>query len=369
MATSTGPRIVEVAEQILADIRKRKLRPGDAYLGTAETAQWLRVSGSTVNRALQLLAQRGVVQRRQRQGTIVLDPGHERADAALRRVHLLVREDHLRSEGLWSDGVLLGLQGALPGVELQFNFRPESDEAEYVESLIHDVLRSRSAAGLVLIRSTVVTQRIVAASGLPAVVSGTLQPSIADLPSIDRDQQQIGVLLAEHLLAADCQRFVILLRERMAAGDHAMLDAALSTLAAHGVPLAAITLRCLPTDAAAVAAEVGSLLAARPGRIGFLCRSESLAQGVQAAVQSQRLPQRQRPTIVVADVARGPAREIPFPCIETTIAPEAWGASLGQMLNAAARGQRPEPYRQIIPVRLWTPTLERKMVERKTAGT
>src|SRR5262245_26012159 len=127
-----GPRVVDVAEQILADIRRRQLQPGDAYLGTTETAQWLRISGTTVNRALQLLAQRGVVERRQRRGTTVRDPGKSRVGSGLARVHLLVREDHLRSEGLWADGVLLGLQGALPGVELQFNFRPQVDEAEYV---------------------------------------------------------------------------------------------------------------------------------------------------------------------------------------------------------------------------------------------
>src|SRR5205814_5006947 len=124
------------------------------------------------------------------------------------------------------EGVLLGLQGALPGVELQFNFRPATDEAEYVRQLIHEILSARQRAGLVLIRSTVITQRLVAASGLPAVVSGTLQPSITSLPSIDRDQRQIGVLLAEHLLRARCRQFIIFMRDRQAAGDHAMLDGA-----------------------------------------------------------------------------------------------------------------------------------------------
>lgn len=102
-----GPRVVDVAEQILADIRRRRLQPGDAYLGTAETTQWLRMNGSTVNRALQLLAQRGVIERRQRRGTIVRDPGTRRPDVTLKRVHIVVREDHVRAEGLWADGSTL----------------------------------------------------------------------------------------------------------------------------------------------------------------------------------------------------------------------------------------------------------------------
>src|SRR5262245_40056222 len=125
MSTAAGAKIVDVAELILADIRRRGLRPGDAYLSTAETARWLRVSGSTTNRALQLLVQRGLITRRQRQGAVVADPADRGVESPLQRVHLMVREDHLRAEGLWADGMLLGLQGALPGVELQFNFRPE----------------------------------------------------------------------------------------------------------------------------------------------------------------------------------------------------------------------------------------------------
>jgi DNA-binding transcriptional regulator YhcF (GntR family) len=357
MATASGPRIVEVADLILEDIRRRKLGPGEPYLSTAETARWLRVSGSTVNRALQLLSQRGVIRRRQRRGTVVADPdpGSGREESPLRRVHLVVREDHLREEGLWADGVLLGLQGALPGVDLQFNFRPEVDEAAYVRQLTHDVLGARQAAGFVLIRSSVVTQRLVVASGLPAVVSGTLQPSIRDLPSVDRDQRQIGALLAGYLLRARCRRFLILMRERLTAGDHATLDGASATLAAAGVPLDAVRLRCLPTDEDAIAAEARDTLAGLRGRIGCLCRSLPLARGADAAASSLGLDGRRRPAIVVADAARRQSDGASYPCIEPTVTPEAWGATLGSMLADAARGVRPDPYRLAIPVRLWTP--------------
>jgi hypothetical protein len=352
MATVVGPRIVDVAEQIAADIRRRKLRPGDPYPGTAVTARRLKVSGSTVNRAFQLLAQRGVVERRQRRGTIVADPGPRRADTTLHRVHLVVREDHLRAEGLWADGVLWGLQGVLPGVELQFNFRPEVDEAEYVEQLIRDILSSRQTAGLVLIRSTVVTQRLVVDSGLPAVVSGTLQPSVTNLPSIDRDQRQIGVLLAQHLLDSGCRKFVLLMRERVVAGDHQAIDGALATLAAAGISLGDVQLRCLPSDEAAIAAAAEGLFAEERNRVGCLCRSATLARGVSTAIERLRLPAKRRPLLAVADAAGRTPDEVPYPCIESQIPAEEYGATLGQMLAAAARGEKPDPYHVVVPVRL-----------------
>jgi DNA-binding LacI/PurR family transcriptional regulator len=356
-STLPGPRLVEVADQILADIRRRGLRRGQSYLSTAETAQWLRVGGSTVNRALQLLAQRGVIERRQRRGTLVLDPTARGNETPLGRIHILVREEHLRTEGLWGEGVLMGLQGALPGAELQFNLRSEANEVEYVQQLIAEILRSRQPAGLVLVRSTIFAQRLVAASGLPAVVSGTLHPSITNLPSVDRDQRQIGVLLATHLLQQRCRRILIFMRERLTAGDHAMIDGAMATFADAGVSLEDVTLRCLPTDDEAIRAEAASLANAAKGRVGFLCRSEPLARGAERA--TRRDMKSKRSTIVVADVAHDEDGEIAFPCIQAACAASDWGSALGRMLAECARGQRPDPYRLTIPVRLSLPKSSR----------
>lgn len=353
MATGAAPKIVEVAQQIVDDIRRRKLKPGDSYLNTAETAQLLRVSGSTVNRALQLLAQRGVIRRRQRQGTVIA--GTE-TPSALRRVHIVIREDHLRTEGLWADGVLFGLQSALPGVDVQFNFRPTTDDSEYVKRLIDDVLRSRQTAGFVLIRAGVAVQRLVAAAGLPAVVSGTLQPSVTQLPSVERDQRQIGGVLVRHLIDAGCRKFLLLFRERITAGDHVMLDAARDELSAAGFTLADVTLRCLPTDAEAIAAEVRELLAAQQQRVGCLCRAEPLARGAAEAIRALRLPAKRRPPIAVADVSRRADAVPEFACVETVVSPEEYGAELGRVLAETAAGRKPEPYRKIIPIRLRLPS-------------
>src|SRR5271163_2507531 len=136
MTTTTipqTPRIVDLADRILDDIRRKKLRPGDPYLSTAEIARLLRVSGTAANRALQLLGQRQVLERRQRRGTFIAAPATSSHGASLRRVHLVVHRDYLRTEGLLADGVVFGVQGELPQAEIQFNFLPESNEIDYVQ--------------------------------------------------------------------------------------------------------------------------------------------------------------------------------------------------------------------------------------------
>ena len=66
-------RIVDLANQIEADIRRRRLSPGDAYITTAETARMLRASGTTAHKALQVLVKRGVIERKQRRGAVIAE--------------------------------------------------------------------------------------------------------------------------------------------------------------------------------------------------------------------------------------------------------------------------------------------------------
>src|SRR3954470_11037243 len=122
------PPVLDLAEKIKGDIRERKLRPGDAYMNTQEVARHFRVNGTTANRALQLLTQRGMLQRRQRTGTLIADPAARPKGKQIRRVHLFVHQEHLKSEGLLGDGMLVGLQRALPNAEFQFNYPPALEE-------------------------------------------------------------------------------------------------------------------------------------------------------------------------------------------------------------------------------------------------
>ncbi|MFK7779242.1 MAG: GntR family transcriptional regulator, partial [Gimesia sp.] len=246
------PAIIDLADRIQSDIQSRKLKPGDSYFTTSETARSFQVSGTTANRALQLLTQRRVLIRRQRAGTIIADPATGSSSQSLHRVHLVVHQKYLEVEGLLGDGILIGIQKELPEAELQFNFLPHRAEENYVQEIVNHALKSRAPEGFVLQRAQVGVQRILQESGLPTVVNGLLQPSITGLAQIDRDQSQIGDLLFQHLYKQKCKRILVVLRDQVTAGDHLLLDAVQRNMSNVGFGVNQLCVRCLPADDRAI---------------------------------------------------------------------------------------------------------------------
>jgi DNA-binding LacI/PurR family transcriptional regulator len=349
--TARPRHIVELADRIAEDIRRRELRPGDPYLNTAEVARLMRVNGTRANRALQLLAQRKVLDRRQRKGTFVAQPPAEPAEPALDRVHLLVRQDYLKTEGLLADGVVLGIQGVLPSARIQFNFLPSGDEGDYADRLIAEALRAARPEGFVLVRSSVQTQRLFQSSGLPAVVHGSLQASITGLCQVERDQRQIGRLITRYLIRAKCPRVAVLLRDRVGAGDHHLLDAVREELGAAGVGIDGLVIRCLPADGETIRASVRELREGSPSPLGLVCRSEPLARAAAALKPAGKGEVR----IAVCDVYRGDSDMPPVPFIKTALTPVEIGREIGLLLVQQARGELIHPRRRLIPVTLEVP--------------
>ena len=344
-------RIVELADQLEHRMGALGLRPGDAYPHTEEIARQLGVSTSAANGALRVLAKRGILDRRPRRGTIVVRLPGDLPSSALCRVHLLVHREYLQMEGLLADGLLIGIQQELPGAEMQFNFIPIVEGAEYADQLVSEVLRSRDAEGFVLVRAPLAIQRAVRASGLPAVVFGRLQPSVNDLPWIDRDHGQIAALAAEHLLARRCQRMAVLFRAEMGLGDVLLLDAFQRSLAIAGLRLTDLAVRCLPADCEAVQHAVASVLQESKQCTGILCRSQLLAQPAAAAAQSLGRKVGRRVHIVVSDVYRKRSAPEPlYPYARSLVTAEEIGHHIGRMLAQQARGENVEPHDEVIPV-------------------
>jgi len=345
--------IAQLASRIEADIRRRGLKPGDAYQGTAETTRMLKAGAVTVNQALQLLVKRNVLVRRQRSGTFIGGSfGASRREVALERVRILMYDHHLVEEGIFESGMLLGMQGELPGTHIQVDSMPRNvaDEAAWLAQFIEQSLGSRQREGFVLFNSTVGMQRAFHQSGLPTVVAGGLYASIEGLPYIDRDQKQVGSLLAEYLLGRGHRRIVMITRQRpgMGPGEYQVADAVSEVAARLGLSANSLVARSLPHDTAVVRCEVKRLLEGCDERPGIIVRPWQMIEAVYGGIESAGLRPQRDVAVAVADYFQPGA--LPYPVIRSALSMREQGARMAQLLLGQA-----DSAAVLIPVRLEVP--------------
>jgi DNA-binding LacI/PurR family transcriptional regulator len=346
------PRIMELAQRLEADIAKRRLQPGDSYLTLIEAAKMLEVSTATANRALQLLAQRKILIRTQRKGSVIGSLQRQTSPGGLRRVFMFVQRGYLRQEGVVADGVLVGIQSELRGADVQFNFLPETDPAEYVNGLIGEILRGREPAGIVMTKAPFAVQRIVEESGLPGVVHGSLYPSIRRLSSVEQDNRQIARFMADYVISKGCTHVCALTREVIFPGDNIVLAELARLLGEAGLKANAFETAHLPDDLPAMEAEISSMITRHPTGLGLLCRSELKAQAALQAITRLKLKPRQRPTIVVSGLHRRLSGFSDLPYIYPRYEPEPIGAAIGRLLARHAVDATLPPEHILIPVEL-----------------
>lgn len=352
------PRILELADRIADDIRRKQLKPGDPYQGTGETAEMLGVSTTAANSAMQVLVKRRIIERRQRRGTFVAMPSGALPVTPLKRIHLVVHENYLYTEGLLSDGIIVGIHNEVTAAQMQFNFVPPDNDSPLVSELISEAMRSQKTEGFVLVRASLQAQRLIAASGLPTVVHGLVHPSVRNIPWIDRDHRAGGELMTRHLINNGFHKILVLIRDRVLRGDHELIDAVRDSAASAGEDLSALTLRCLPADQQAIETAVDEVIRQHAGqRIGIICRSEPLATSAETAVRNNNLVVGKDVCIVLSDFYRKSSAkyQIPWPHLRPVLTPEQIGQHIGRMLAQQALGQPVEPDHEIIPVHLQLP--------------
>lgn len=342
------PRVVKLADRLAGEIGARGLEPGDRFLTAAEAAKTLRVSMTLANRALQLLAQRGVIERRQRTGAVVAAPRSEFAAAGLARVAVFVPEADVVSEGLLEDGVIVGLQRALPGCSIGFHATGRNRDGDALEEMLRELGQQREPVGVVLVRSSLAAQRLAVQSGLPTVVFGTRRPSVRELDAIDRDHREAGRLLALRCLEGG-RELLVLLNERTLPGDQLFLDGVEEAVLDRS-PRPRVAIRFTPPDAAAVAAIVEAHLARLGDRRAIarvVCRSLPVALLAKRALGALR----RRGRIGVADVY-GSAVDQDLLVVVPAIGPERQGELIGEGLLQRLAEPTARAVETIIPVQV-----------------
>ncbi len=347
--TIQTPKIVDLADRLVSDIKARRLKAGDRYLTTAEAARLLGVGTNAANRALQLLQRRRVITRQQRRGAYIAEFPQESL-AALRRVRLLVHSEYMVMEGVTNDLMILGMQGQLPGVDIQIQFLPEENLAGFATGLIEQTLGSKELEGFVLVRAPYEVHQVFSNSGVSCVVFGGLFPGISRLCRFDRDMGAVGHIAADYLLARGHQRMVFLSRQHALPGDHLTVESFRDRLAAAGFLAGTAKERFLPRDPVVCEAEVHRLLSLKRPPTAFICRKQMFADTVKKVAATRQLEVGKDLDIFLCDyyLMSGQIPQYVYP--RPVYTPEHQGQILAQVLSALALN-RQVPDR-VIPVEL-----------------
>ena len=354
-SVTTTPKIIDLADRLLADIESRKLQPGDRYMTTASASKMLGVGNGIANRALQLLERRQVIVRQQRRGAFIAGTTKTEASPPLRRVHFLVHRNYLTTEGVGNDLVLLGMQEALPGVHVQISFLPTSNATEFVADLIDQSLIAKAKDGFILVRVPYEVQQLVSDRGVPGVVYGALYANVKRLTRFDRDMTSVGRLAIEYLLSKGHRRIAQLSRQQALPGDHDTMDAIRRHMGEQGLLASAITERFLPSSPEIYKAEVRRLLEAAEPPTGFICRSRQMADSAAEVFEECGLRLNQDVDIVVCDYYLLPNQKPQYVFPRPAYSSEEQGRRMAQLLLAQSLNRHVGD--EVIPVELDTTAL------------
>ncbi len=335
--------VADHAESLATVIQERQLQPGDPFLTTEQAAKHLQVRREVANRALQVLVHRGQIERRQRIGAVVAPP--RQGAPRLQQVHFVIQEDHLPDRSSYSDTAQVGIHSALPGCAVDLIRVPSGEAKRVLEPVLKRSLQQPRPEGYCLVRCDYPTQRLVADSGLPAAVHGTPYAGI-ELPSVDVDGHQMGLLQGKALFGNGSEKIVVLCRDRILPGDRCFLAGlreATRLARAPGDSLEVVGLAPFPE---VIQAEL-ELLFASEEKLGIVCTTRELADLAWAAARDSARVLGRDLWIHANSLGKGSARP-PFPCLIAREDAEAQGAALGRLLAARlAEPARPAEHRRI----------------------
>lgn len=338
-------RAIELADRLEADIARRRLKPGESYLTTLEASRFLGVAGASANLALQLLEKRQIIRRSQKKGSVILDPPIY-GNLPIDHVRFLVHGRYYITEGVGGDGILLGIQSEMPTSTVSHCFLTPENEIQQVVKLVERAISAdNSADAFVLVRASYDTQKIIAKSGLPAVVYGEVYRGIEGLSQIDHDHAAAIRLSTEYLQKRNRNRVAVFMRQHISPGEHRTFDTLLS------IRSFTITLRFNPHDENNIECEARALLSQRKRPDAFLCQTLRQAECVQRVRKELKISKSSMDIVVLTTyLKRG--ETVPFPHIALSANPESLGRRLGSLLLQRSAGQCVQ---ETVPVRLIVP--------------
>lgn len=351
LTQSEGFSVVsQIAKRLEADIQSRRLREGSRYLSTVDAGRMFGVSPATAHRAMQLLVDRKYLVRRTRSGTFVGPAVGAEIRRRIRTVQVLTTPEKREYASCYSSHFLNGLGQAIPDVNVQFTFIPSHDPAGFVRNLLDSAALTGEVVGFVASSCPRDVYRVLAESGVPTVVSGTLPLDGPDLPSVALDDFEGGRLLTEYLLKRGHRRIALLSTTLDRPGDKLLFDGIGTPLTQAGLPHNSLVFEVVAETASSVDAAVRNVLQLPDRPTAFIMRSERLANMVDKSLSEIGMQVGDDVDIVFVDHTTDMVEQSPHPHVQTMQTRSEEARMLGEMLIKLHDGKTIEERRIVVPV-------------------
>ena len=342
-----------LALRVEADIKRRGLTSGDRYLTGEEVGRMLNVSSISANRAMQMLAEKGLLVRQRKAGTFIGDAVQLPAAATRKRVHLVL------NTGIWPDDrlagttyvnqLLCGILDVMPDCSVQTDIVGPSEIKGFARRIISTYMDTADVAGVVLVRSSPETQRQLAEAGVPTAIFGSVFPGVGSLARVDVDQAEIGRLSIDYLNRAKHKRAVMLMVNPWLSGDNRFIAGMMEACQAHSGGCL-LEIQSVPADDTVCYGVVESVLTGPDRPDAILARSAWVAHKVNevAGALGLRIPDD-------VDLIIGNHHEVEIegrrlPGCRSVKSVLECGRSLGRMLIAINQHRTLDEHQEIVPV-------------------
>lgn len=327
--------VMRLADEMKTEILRKGYSPGDPFLTASKAASQYGVSRGNANRALQVLAAEGILERREGSGTYIGSKLFANEAVAVRCIHLM-KPMSIDRLGVSLDEVIYGIQTALPGVATQVNIFRVDDPIPGFRQVAEQGLINGTLAGMGILHAPREIQEFLNEFRIPAVVIGSTWPDMNRLCSIDIDHEQYGAVFGEYLLGRGHRRVAVLMPDRMAAGDSLFLHGLSETLGAAGVTCDGLMIVPTVMNAHMIEVEVLRLMEQpRPPTVIFGHPYAQVEHGFDAALATLGLRETHDLDLVVgySILQEQQSGRCPFRCM---VSPEKFGEMFGGMLAKVA---------------------------------
>ena|GEM_PF-4072668 len=332
-------RTLLLAKRLMQDIKDRKLKSGDTYYTTVEAASYLGVAGATAGRALQLLEKRHVLKRRQRTGSMVVNPTE--TTPMIDNIHFL-SNNRLSAMQEFGRSIISGIRDEFPLSHISYTVLKPQNEVKIIKRLLAESKNDLLTHAFVMLSSTPTIQKIVGQSGYPHVLLGTKCPGVSPMSQMDIGHESALRILFDHLQEKRRTRIAVILRKTVLPGDTTIVNTAIRL----GVP------NCFflqhDEDDPCCVDELCELIQTQFDPNGVICLTSGLAEVFQKAlVQLGKFPDETEITVLHH---REPQGVCCFTHAATQPSVTMMGRRLGQLLYESTLGFKPQ--NEVVPMKL-----------------